>query len=338
MGRLVNGRLSLLARADDGGIAAQCYGFFRNLRPEKVLVCHTEHRTRGTAKPGRFSAPWSELRTCRRAPHATDIDWLLDGAHSVLSVECWYGAELPARARRLGVKTVLQPNPEMSGLGEQADVLIAPTYWRMDALPPETIHLPFPTDLDLIPQREFEAPAKVLYHVHSEAMEDRNGTQALLAAVEQMKESCRLYIRGGTPRTETVGKSLVTWLAHYDGWFYEAYPPGIDAIVLPRRYGGLCLPMQEAASMGLPIITTDLQPQRSWVPFVATVPATNTTQVEMRGGTFAVCQPDIPRLAAKLDELVTNPTLCQFLANSSFAWAKQQSWPNWLQDYEEILR
>lgn len=330
-------RLGLLARADDGGIGAQSWGFYWNMHPEKVLVCHTEHKTRGFSQPQRFMGD-NELRTCRRAPRPQDIDWLLDGIDSVFSVECWYGEHLPIAARAKGVKTVLQVNPEMSGFTEAADVLLAPTDWRLDALPPQTRVLPFPTDLDLMRPRDFEVPTRTMYHINSSAMNDRNGTDSLLAACDRMTVKARLLIRGGTPRMEFRGPVAVTWLGHSTQMFHEAWPGGIDAFVIPRRYGGLCLPMQEAASLGLPIITTDLPPQRSWLPMGSLVPAHLIGTEQMRGGSFDIFEPDVQQLARVLDELCSSDTRAQQLADRAYTWANSISWEALRPAYEEILR
>jgi glycosyltransferase involved in cell wall biosynthesis len=41
---------------------------------------------------------------------------------------------------------------------------------------------------------------------------------------------------------------------------------GFDALIMPRRYGGLCLPMNEALTSGLPVIMSDTSQQRRSPP------------------------------------------------------------------------
>jgi glycosyltransferase involved in cell wall biosynthesis len=41
---------------------------------------------------------------------------------------------------------------------------------------------------------------------------------------------------------------------------------GYDAMVLPRRYAGLCLPMNEALISGLPVFMTDISPNNQILP------------------------------------------------------------------------
>jgi glycosyltransferase involved in cell wall biosynthesis len=41
---------------------------------------------------------------------------------------------------------------------------------------------------------------------------------------------------------------------------------GYDAMLLPRRYAGLCLPMNEALISGLPVFMTNLMPNSAVLP------------------------------------------------------------------------
>jgi glycosyltransferase involved in cell wall biosynthesis len=48
----------------------------------------------------------------------------------------------------------------------------------------------------------------------------------------------------------------------------------VDALILPRRYGGLCLPMNEALLSGLPVIMPDCSPNNDVLPERWLVPGT----------------------------------------------------------------
>jgi glycosyltransferase involved in cell wall biosynthesis len=41
---------------------------------------------------------------------------------------------------------------------------------------------------------------------------------------------------------------------------------GFDAMILPRRYAGLCLPMNEALMSALPVFMTDISPNNFILP------------------------------------------------------------------------
>lgn len=331
-------RLGLVARADNGGIANQTWQFARRMKPERILIVHSEHTTRGRADASRYELDYGpEVRVIPKSPRKSDARWLAEAVDSIFTVECWYGPELPLAAKEHGVQTVLQGNPEITGI-EPADVVWAPTNWRTDLLPGAPALMPFPTDLELMPQREFRGEVKTLYHVHSDAMCDRNGTQLLLEACGRVNHEIVLKIRGGKPKTEYRGMVKVEWLGHFDGMFYDHWPLDIDAFVMPRRYGGLSLPMQEAASLGLPIIATDAAPQRSILPTQALILAKKASEEPMRGGWIDIIDCSVPAIASKINQLVEQPHYAGFLAERCHDWAKAISWESLLPHYEATLR
>jgi Glycosyl transferases group 1 len=328
----------MVARADQGGIAAQDWSFARRMRPEKVLVVHTEHDTRGRARPEIYGGLCGEMRTTRRAPRRGDAEWLCEDIDVIYTTECFYGQEVPFASTRAGAQTVIAGNPEMTGLGEMCDVMLAPTKWRMDALPGEPRLLPVPTDPELLPLR----PARevnVLYHVASNAMCDRNGTQLLIESLGRIRHELELWIRGGEAgKVEHCGLVTVKWLGHHDGMFFDHWVQDIDALVLPRRYGGLCLPMQEAATLGLPIITLDVEPQRDWLPTASLVPAVVESRENMRGGQFDIHRCDPRRLAGAINQMVEDPATAAYMRERSIAWAESISWDALRDHYDDVFR
>lgn len=306
--------------------------------PEKILVCWTEHQTRGHARPEIFEE-FGEVRTCRRAPKPQDAQWLVAGVQSVFTVECWYQYEVPVEARRRGVPSFVQGNPEMSG-EEMCDVMLAPTPWRIDALHGNVHHLPFPTDLDLLPRRKIDS-VKTLYHIASPAMCDRNGTELVLDACQYVTQDCRLLIRGGHQYgrhgVQRIGNVDITWLPHHPGMFYEAWDIDVDALILPRRYGGLSLPMQEAATLGLPIITLDLDPQNQWFPQHCLVSAHQIASERMRGGLFNIYGANPEGIAERIDGLLKDPPFARSIASACYDWAKSRSWDVLRPLYLELL-
>jgi hypothetical protein len=333
-------RLGLIARADQGGIAAQTWQFARRMRPEKILVVHTEHDTRGKADPKIYGGLAPDVRSCRRAPRRMDAEWLTQDIDVIFTVECFYGNEIPYTAARKGVKTVIQGNPEMTGFGEVCDVMLAPTKWRLDALPHDPRLLPFPTDFELLtPNDAPRDEIRHLYHVSSSAMCDRNGTRLLIESLGRVRHELTLSIRGGQAgKTEHCGLVTVKWLGHHNGMFFEHWSSDFDALVLPRRYGGLCLPMQEAATMGLPIITLDVEPQRDWLPTASLVPAVVESRENMRGGQFDIYRCDPRRLAGSINQMIEDPGTAAYMRERSLAWAQSISWEALSDHYNDVFR
>lgn len=333
--------LGMIARADGGGLGALTWELWAHLKPERTLVVLADHTGRGPCQPERYDGV-GDLRVTSGYPTQADVIWLTYGIDILFSSECWYaprgpGGRVLRRARQCGIRTVLQPMPEMY-LGHQADLMIAPTPWRMDVLPSYARFLQWPAATERFTQWE-PRPVRTLYHITSGALLDRNGTQILLGACEWMHEPCDLLIRGAAePGPDKIGPVRISWLSQQTGPYWEAWPAEADAFVMPRRYGGLCLPIFEAAALGLPIIATDLEPQRSWLPAAGLVQAHRHQTVRMLGGRFSVNACKANELARVLDRLVAEPAFAASLAQDARRWAESIDWSVLQPEYERILR
>lgn len=327
--------LGLIARADNGGLGAQTWDAWRHLQPAKTLVVHTAHKTRGRAHIERYpNSPDVQVRCTHAEPSDSDIDWLLDGSTTLFSVETWYTPRLLEAASK--IRTVLLANPEMHDHSLAGSEVWCPTDWRRDLVPENRGVLPAPVDRELLPFRQ-RIDARVLYHVASPAFHDRNGTLLVLEAVAQLPEPCQLLIRGGDhrPGRERIGRCTVDWLPHHDGPYWEHWPDEADLLVLPRRFGGLSLPMQEAASLGLPIVTLNVEPQGAWPTH--RVKATVGENIRVKGGRMDVhsCAP--AQLASALAHLLDTPDDVASLSALGHQWAESISWGNLANRYLHVL-
>lgn len=338
-------RLGIVARADAGGLASQSLEVCRHLDPELVLLVDLGSRGRGPSIPGRY-ANHDVIRSTGPRLEPRKVRQFLSGVDVVFSIETFYdGLVEEARARK--VERVLSVNPELfrGALDQHADRYLLPTPWRADRLPVTAEVLPQPVSLDRFDARVPErTDPPTFVHVPAPAMLDRNGTEAVLEAVSLTREAFRLLITGpvssgydGT--TWSAGeRATVEMLPHTEREWWEVYPPEAEALILPRRYGGLSLPMLEAAAAGMAVVTTDLEPQRQWFPHESLVPCPSATPVGMRGGRFPVHTVDALVLAARLDELARDALLRYRLGKEARAWAEENSWERWLPAWQRALR
>src|SRR5690606_2061207 len=79
-----------------------------------------------------------------------------------------------------------------------------------------------------------------------------------------------------------------------------------DAMILPRRYGGLCLPMNEALCSGLPVIMTDISPNNRILPENWLAQARVKTQFMTRT-MIDLYMTDLQDLARRIDQFATMP-------------------------------
>lgn len=328
---------TLIGRADHGGLGQQTAELARHVTPDRALIVNPGgRRSRGQMDLARYDhVPDIRVFDGDLLDGAT-VEWVIGDGGTVFTVECWYSPQLVRAARRVGVRTVIQANPELLVDGVNSDLITLPTVWEAHRHPGAKL-LPVPVNREVLPERPHSGRLRVLYHPAAPAMLDRNGTDLLLSSLRFCQTPFEVLIRGrGEAPDHPIGQSVVRWLPHVDD-YHDAYPPEADALVLPRRYGGLSLSMQEAASLGLPIISLDLPPQRHWLDPAGLAEAIVDRQVGMRGGKFPVHGAN-PRLFARhLDELAARPNVIARMRDRSLAWADSLDWCRWTDAYRRLL-
>lgn len=81
--------------------------------------------------------------------------------------------------------------------------------------------------------------------------------------------------------------------------YYDNYDGGV--LVLPRKYGGLCLPINEAIASGMPVIATDISPNNTWLPKEWLVPAGHAGSFKCKKP-ITYYEANLKMLAKKIDE------------------------------------
>lgn len=326
------------ARADRGGLGAQTSEIVRHLQPERTLVVDLLDKGRGTSHLARFPDAMLHQGPGHLIPGAT-ADKFLDGLDVALCVETTYTDDFCQRARKAGVRTVLVANPELWKADHaHPDVVWAATDWELGRLPSRTRVVPHPVATDRLVFRQ-RTSATTLVHIAAPAFHDRNGTRLVLSACRRVRSPARLLIRGQSrPPRQLGGVAIAGLLSDVDD-YWDAWPDDGDVLVLPRRYAGLSLPMQEAAALGMPIITMDLAPQNEWVPrdgLVAPVP--RARRVRMVGGVFDVHDCSPAYLASTIELFLSSPEVVARCSTAVGEWAAAHSWdallPLWLAELE----
>lgn len=325
-------RLGMIARCDDRGLGAQTFEFYRHMRPDVTVVIDMTPITQQRWAqhfdwyPDGIITPWKGYAQ----PLSTEALVALASCDVVFSAETFYDPRLPKWLHDQGVKTVLQPNPELYR-NEQPTELWWPTGWLTAKLPKGRI-MPVPIPDEQIADRP--AGPGLLLHVGGwKALGDRNGSQFLPWLINRTSGSWRITSQSGirlTPlmrnRVEPVGHIEDRWRL-YDG---------CAILVMPRRYGGLCLPVQEAMARGLAVVMTDTEPNREW-PIVP-VEAGAGALVGMTLGPVQVKNCDLHHLIGQIEHTLAN--LEQYQA-ASLVWAHQNTWsrlgPLYRQRMESLL-
>jgi glycosyltransferase involved in cell wall biosynthesis len=112
----------------------------------------------------------------------------------------------------------------------------------------------------------------------------------------------------------------------------------MDLLVLPRRYGGLCIPMLEALSAGIPVIMPNISPNEDLLPERWLVHATSLNQFVTRA-MVEVFDVDGMDLANKVLQMQMETPLNNERAKII---SRKQSWeemkPKYLQLFKEECR
>jgi glycosyltransferase involved in cell wall biosynthesis len=343
-------RLGLIARCDGSGLGTQTLEAYRHLNPTKTLLINVGHLHNETTHCNKRSYPqrYPDALVCNDwAPDVNLLTQFLHGLDAVFSAETFYTDELVPLARRMGVRTVLQPNWEFMRLHvEQPDMLAPPSLWHWDEYPEPKTFLPVPIALDRL--QECRRPATrgarhFLHVVGRPAIFDRNGTPDLLAALRHVHSEIRLTLRCQDrdylrrlmasihvpPNVDLVVDSG----DKRDYW--ENYTSG-EVMILPRRYGGLCLPANEALGAGMPVIMTDVDPNNRWLPAEWLVPATQAGEF-MAFNPVDVFTADPVALAAKIDQFASDRDFYVTAKTQADELAQQLSWPELKPLYEKVL-
>lgn len=329
-------KLGLIARSDCGGLSTQTWEFYRHLHPEKVLVVDLGRAGRGPLIEGMYDPAECEwLGFTKGYPDAEILKEFLEDLDVVFSCENTYGLGLPTMCNQRSIRLVVQANPELHRPREApyAEVVL-PTTWERDRIPHAPI-LPVPINRSVLPFRQ-RTEARVFYHPIAPAMLDRSGTELVLACLPFIKEKVEIVFRGPVPPLAAPSNVKVWILPNENRPYFDLYPSHADVLLQPRRYGGLNLPMQEAASLGMPVLGIGIPPMCE-LPHAYNVPPSDSRMEPMKGGMFPVYGATPQSIAARIDWLAQNPAEVSQASLRANEWAERLNWRYCVQLYREFL-
>jgi glycosyltransferase involved in cell wall biosynthesis len=334
-------RLGLIARADNRGLGQQTWAVQRNLHPAKTMVVDCDSAQPLDLHLERFPKAY----IVRGLPSAYEYQHFVDGLDAVYTAETGYG-DLWTHANKAGVKTVLHANYEFLDPRDQPSVWAAPSPWHLDRFPAGAQHLPVPIELDRFPVTEKPLRASRFLHVVGRpAIHDRNGTLDLLQALQHVTATITVTVTCQVPgyvgslihdHNIHTPDNVTLILDSVDRDFYWTAYQHQDALILPRRFGGLCLPANEAIGAGIPVIMPDIDPNNTWLP------AEWLTE-SMLAGDFRAKQhifwyrTDPRVLAAKIDQLALENDFYVRACAKAHVIRQQLSWETLTPRYVEVF-
>lgn len=350
-------KITLIARSDNSGLGNQCEAIARMIRPDKVVLINFERFNGGRrSHPERYKSFYTI--TIDGFTRPTDYSKILYDTTHLISCEIFYGYPLVAEARRRGVKTILQPNYEFfdylnTPYLPYPDALFLPSLWHVEDLarfvgekskiffnPPPTFEADYAAVREVNFGRDASRKRRFLHPVGWAAIHDRNGTELLLRALKFSKADFELVICSQKPLTMPVNDPRITVINHELPTPQDIYRD-FDAVILPRKFGGQSLPMNEALMSGLPVVMTNIDPNNRILPSKWLVGAKKTGSFMTRT-MIDIFDADRYSLADRIDWFATIPqesldkekAEAYYIGREHFSPEKLRE--SWLRDLESL--
>ena len=272
--------LCIIARADLTGLGVQSRHWVRLLNPQRIVEInstifnHNEQHLEWYSGRGGY--------TINGFIKSNEIIPILNGMDVLLTFEIPYSYELIRVARTRGVKTVIQNNWEFTDYLKQPDLplpdlLVNHSLWHLEdqkkLWPDITDYCPTPVFIEdyeniMLHNMDRDLTKRRFLHIAGRrTYEDRNGTNDLVEAMKLIPKEYdfELVIKTQTADVSNLNDPRITIDRSKPLDEKELYRD-FDAMIMPRRYGGACLPMNEALASGMPVIMTDMDPNNKILP------------------------------------------------------------------------
>lgn len=336
-------KLGIISYSTNTGLGNQTYNLYKYLKPFKTMVVDLSSLNGVETHHERYP----DGIIVNGIPKNKDIDNFLEGLDAVFVCETPLNYYLFERARELGIKTILQPNWEFFDYNQRdlpkPDLFLAPSSWHLSEYPENTIYMNVPVDRSLLPKRRIKKFRNFLHPAGRPAIHDRNGTRETAFAFHN------LPFKDITLTITTQDKKLAEEYREIfkedkririDDTNYENYTDlykGFDCVIIPRKYGGLCLPMQEALGCGLPVIMTDVSPNNEVLPKDWLVKAEKVDEFMTRS-MIDIYKADESDLTKKLVAFIMTPPEQVKLNNKvAHSLGNFLDWKNRKKDYLDVI-
>lgn len=295
-------KVGLIAFANDGGLGAQTRRLAKLINPDVIMIINSAGFSKNKAQHFEWYEWHPNYFIVDGMPGNHAVKLFLQNLTHAFVVENPYNFGLVYWGQQQGTKVYVQSNYEFNQNLSQPwlpvpDKFLMPSHWmipdmverfgadRVQYLPPAI------DPAEFIEARETNlarrGKKRFLHLIGTAAMHDRNGTLDLIDSLKLTKGDFEVVVRSQQPLSMDVYLDDPRVTYEVDNWQYnwELYKD-FDALLLPRRWGGLCLPMHEALFSGLPVLMSDVTPQKEVLPRKWLAPAN-------RMGTFTA-QSEIP--------------------------------------------
>lgn len=307
--------LGMIVRMDKTGLGNQTRELAEMLKPSKILIIDSRPFKHENEQFPEWYKDFPVQMISHGFPSSREKNWILAGIDTLLTCEIPYGYEIIAAAKHRGIKTFIQYNYEFLDYLHDKRIpmptkLISPSSWGVEevenVLKVKPVILRPPIDTERFKEARLRnaqrtSKRRFLHIQGAKAIHDRNGTETLLKAIQLTKSDFEIVIKSQGAPDETLMDPRIVYdngnPENNEALYYD-----FDAVIMPRRYGGLCLPMNESLAAGLPVIMTDIEPNRDLLPSKWLIPAHKIGDFMTRT-MIDIYEADAQAIADKIDEI-----------------------------------
>lgn len=326
-------KIGFIARYDNSGLGILSWEMWEHLKPYKILaIDNGAYRT----FPERLEG--QDVRYSKRNISDADFEWLLDGIDLLLTIETAYIKGAYVKARKKGIKSVLMPMYEslpnnIEVATDTPDLFLCPSLLDYRELQDRKVLLPMPVNRERVKFRQRDVARIFLHNAGHGGMASRNGTTELLEAIPMVKNPDILFIirsqnplQCSDPRVRIeVGNVKNYWNLWDEG----------DVFVFPEKFNGLSLPVNEALSSGMVVMSSNRFPFNEWIPTEPLIDIQQNVRVKISSRLldYAIIKPEA--IARKIDEYAMQDI--SELSKKSNEIAEKISWKKLLPEYIKVF-
>lgn len=347
----VEPRVGLIAFASNNGLSVQTHDLYRHLKPAKTLLLDISELNHRDTHPERYLVnPEGTVITCVGIPTTYQYEKFLHELDILIICETPLNWGIITRAHQLGVRTVLQYNWEFLDHFSSPGLPLPTAFWSVSSWHEDQMRdlcrewgclldrLPTPVDRNEF-KYKLRTEANTFLHIGGwETHEDRNGTETILEAIPLVKNKdvkFLIYSQHDIPRIKDPRVKIVTEdiLSNKD-----LYKEG-DVLLLPRKYGGQSLQLNEALSCGMIPIMTNVPPQDEYLMSDRTLVKAQLISEYAGKAPFEIYECSAQDLADKIDDISTAPQEdVAMWSEESGLVAESISWRRMLPMYKEAMK
>ena len=326
-----NLKIGIVARVDLGGLGHQAYSFWKHIpQISRELIV--------LSGIGDDLYRYPKGTICQYGdPTLEDIDEFLQDIDIVIAFETAYNWNIFSKAKEKGIKIILIPNYEWTTprLPVEPDLYLCLSKLDYDLMPEPKVFIQMTVDRKEFPFQLRKKAETFVFNNGAGGSLNRNGLSELLQAIPLVKSKVRFLIRSQVkfkppqdPRVEV----------RIGAFTHESLYKEGDMFIFPHKFDGLSLPIQEALSAGMPVISTDIYPHNTYLPKEWLFkPAGNIKgQVFRTRRMIDIAILDPQKIAEKIDEFAGKDITEE--SKKADKIAESISWDNLQNKFIEIFR